>query len=55
MLFADWFSDFLGQSCCMGFVVLWLIGWGISNLLKSDTVKEAAKIGFWAWFLSADD
>lgn len=55
MLFADWFSDFLGSSCCMLFTVVFLIGWGISNLLKSDTVKNAAKIGFWAWLLSDDD
>jgi hypothetical protein len=55
MLFADFFSDLLGQGCCMFIVVVGLLGWGISSLFKSDAVKEAARIGFWAWFLSDDD
>lgn len=59
MLFADFFNELLGQACLMFVGVLFLIGWGlkalggaVSNAMKNETVRDAAKIGFWSWFLS---
>jgi hypothetical protein len=55
MLFADWFSSFLGQACLVWVGIVWLIWWLLSSLFKSQAVQDAARIGFWAWFLSDDD
>lgn len=61
-MFGDFFNDVLGWGCVGFLLMLWALGWAASSIgkaagdaLKSDTVKEAAKIGFWAWFLSDDD
>jgi hypothetical protein len=62
MVFADWFSDALGSSCLVFILILMGIGWIVQSIgkaagdaLKSDAARDAARIGFWAWFLSDDD
>jgi hypothetical protein len=62
MLFADWFGDFLGNACLLVIVLGGILCWGIGQLMKSagdalqnEDVREAARIGLWAWFLSDDD
>jgi hypothetical protein len=56
------FADFFDNACLAFFVVGGILCWGIGQLMKSvgdalnsDTAKEAARIGLWAWFLSDDD
>lgn len=62
MLFADWFGDFLGNACLLAVVLGSILCWAVGSVmkpagdaLKSDTAKEAARIGLLAWFLSDDD
>jgi hypothetical protein len=62
MLLADWFDDFLGNACLAIMVVGGILCWGIGKLMKSagdalnsDTARQAARIGLWAWFMSDDD
>jgi hypothetical protein len=62
MLFADFFNELFGSACLMFIAVIWLIGWVLTSIgnaakeaLKNDTVQQAARVGFWAWFLSDDD
>ena len=56
MMFAD---SVFGWACFSLILILVGIGWVVGrigkaagNVLKSGAVQEAARIGFWTWFLS---
>jgi hypothetical protein len=62
MLFADWLGDLLGNACLFVVVLGGICCWAIGHIMKqagdalnSDTAKDAARIGLWAWLLSDDD
>ncbi len=61
MLLADGIGEFLGSACFMTIFILWGVGWGVTQILKSagnalnsDAAREAAKFGVRVW-LSLDD
>jgi hypothetical protein len=62
MLLADWFGNLLGNACLFSVVIIGTVCWAIGrlvesagNVLQNEDVREAARIGFWSWFLSDDD